>query len=213
MSVEFPESLIGAGLGAAFRRGEIHLPLDLTRDESKKINAHGAILPTCLGEFCLYHLGRADEIGNPYLVDVELRNLARTDLRFNPDRGEVYRRLGEDPNQSYHVMARRLDHPLERFYPVILCAYCLSAIGERTKRCPACRRDVTRDARIEIVPSEYSSMPRTHCTTCGGTLLELATVCATCGRDVGDGAHPRTVNAGRRRPNPSFGGRVRSPPG
>jgi hypothetical protein len=115
--VEFPESLVGRGLRAQFIRGEIALDIDLQREELQRINVYGTKKPSgILGEICLYYLGRAHEINNPRLKDIELRSLKDSDLRFTKHRSEIYHLLGEDENQSYYEMSTRLGYDIQRFY-------------------------------------------------------------------------------------------------
>ncbi|MBE9127622.1 MULTISPECIES: Imm26 family immunity protein [unclassified Coleofasciculus] len=115
--VEFPESLVARGLRAQFIRGEIALDIDLREEELERINVYRTKKPSgIIGEICLYYLGRADEINNPRLKDIELRSLKDSDLRFAKHRSEIYHLLGEDENQSYYEMSTRLGYDIQRFY-------------------------------------------------------------------------------------------------
>ena len=115
--VEFPESLVAQGLRAQFIRGEIALDIDLKEEELQRLNVYRTKKPSgFLGEICLYYLGRADEINNPRLQDIELLSLKDSDLRFTKHRSEIYHLLGEDENQSYYEMSTRLGFDIGRFY-------------------------------------------------------------------------------------------------
>jgi hypothetical protein len=172
--VEFPESLGGRGRQNLFIRGEITLPIDLSFAEINRLNVYSAMYPSrILNEICLYHLGRANEIDNPRLRDVELRSLSSSVLRFTEHRSEIYRLLGKDETLSYYEMSTQLGHDIRRFYTapedlstleesrvgegetVILCPYCLGTIDEKTKDCPHCNRDTTKDAPLEMTLEEY----------------------------------------------------------
>lgn len=116
--VDFPQALFLAGPDVHFVWGEINLPARLTYADFQRINIAHTIEPSgILGEICLYHLGRSGEIRNPALADVELRNLAHSDLRFSPYKKEVYAALDEDVRGSHYETALRLGHDLARFYP------------------------------------------------------------------------------------------------
>jgi hypothetical protein len=116
--VEFPEALVARSLRAQFIRGEIALDIDLKEDELKRINVYRTKKPSgILGEICLYYLGRAAEIDNPRLRDIELRSLKDSDLRFTEYRSEIYHLLGEDEKQSYYDMSTHLGYDIRRFYP------------------------------------------------------------------------------------------------
>lgn len=115
--VAFPESLIARGIGAQFVRGEIALDIDLQNEELERFNVYGTKNPSgMLGQICLYYLGRADEINDPSLGDIEFLSLKDSDLRFTAYRSEIYGLLGEDENQSYYEMSTRLGYDIGRFY-------------------------------------------------------------------------------------------------
>jgi hypothetical protein len=115
--VEFPEALISHGLRAQFLRGEVALNIDLKEEELKKINVYQTKKPSgILGEICLYHLGRIDEINNSWVHSIEVFNLKSSDLRFTQHRSEIYHLLGEKENQSYFEMSSRLGYNIQRFY-------------------------------------------------------------------------------------------------
>jgi DNA-directed RNA polymerase subunit RPC12/RpoP len=67
--------------------------------------------------------------------------------------------------------------------PAVLCPYCLSRADESSLLCPACGRDTSRDALLEMSLEEIAAAPRKRCAHCGGTMLALASVCAACRRD------------------------------
>jgi hypothetical protein len=115
--VEFPESLVARGLRAQFIRGEIALDIDLKEEELQRLNVYRTKMPSAIiGEICLYYLGRADEINNPQVQDIELLSLKDSDLRFTEHRSEIYHMLREDENQSYYEMSTRLGYDIQRFY-------------------------------------------------------------------------------------------------
>ncbi len=115
-AVEFPETLINKGAKAYFVRGEIELLVDLRFTKIREINAYKTEIPCgILGEVALYQLGRADEIDKPEAA-VRLRDLGRSDLRFSAYRNWIYERLGEEKDQTYDQMSKRMDHDLNRFY-------------------------------------------------------------------------------------------------
>ena len=115
--VEFPEALIAHGLHAQFLRGEVALNLNLKEEEIEKINVYQTKKPShILGEICLYHLGRIDEINNSWVHSIEVFNLKSSDLRFTQHRSEIYHLLGEKENQSYFEMSSRLGYNIQRFY-------------------------------------------------------------------------------------------------
>lgn len=115
-TVEFPEALVHREGGTYVVRGEVRLPLDISFEKAREINAYTTEYPCgILDEIALYQLGRADEIGKPDAA-VKLRDLGRSDLRFSPHRAWVYERLGEDQDLSYHQLSKRRGHDLSRFY-------------------------------------------------------------------------------------------------
>jgi Immunity protein 26 len=204
--VEFPESFILYGARTIhFRKGELKLPINITHEEYDQLH----ILDTTrssgtLEEVCLYCLGRKDEINDPDLVDVELRSLKRSDLRFNEFRSEAYRRLGEDENQPYFEMALKHGYDIRRFYNidedkkkelelnpsplddldddefVFLCPYCLSIVGEDDKICNTCHEDMTCDAKHQLTAEQYRHQRRKSCKFCGKSILLLSSVCPYC---------------------------------
>lgn len=202
-AVDFPESFIGHGARTIlFRKGEIKLPIDMTNEEYDQLRIRGAINASgFLGETCLYYLGRKDEINDPDLVDVELRSLQHSDLRFNEFRSEAYRRLCEDENQSYCEMALKHGHDIRRFYEidkakkkqldsnlsplnddetVIACPYCLSIVGDKDVICNTCHEDMTRDAQFEMTSGDYRTRKRVSCRFCNKSMLELTVLCPHC---------------------------------
>lgn len=117
-NVDFPESLTVEGVTqAGFVKGEIkHIfPMGIEAIESIKIYPK-TLPPIILPEIILYQLGRKEEIKNPALVNKELRNLNRHDLRFSEHRQKVYEKAGLDPNESYYEMSKRMGFDLARFY-------------------------------------------------------------------------------------------------
>jgi Immunity protein 26 len=118
--VEFPEAFIPQGSRTIlFLTGEIQLPIEMTYEEYQKLHIRSTTDASgCLGETCLYYLNRKDEINDPDLVDVELRSLKHSDLRFNDFRSEAYRRLGEDENISYFEMSLKHGFDIRRFYDI-----------------------------------------------------------------------------------------------
>ncbi|MFN6471993.1 MAG: Imm26 family immunity protein [Nostoc sp. SerVER01] len=115
--VEFPEAMVAHGLRAQFVKGEIALDIDLKEEDLERLNVYRTKKPSALlGEISLYYLGRADEINNPRLRDIELRSLKDSDLRFTEYRSDIYLLLGKDENQSYYEMSNRLGYDIRRFY-------------------------------------------------------------------------------------------------
>jgi hypothetical protein len=205
--VEFPEYFIGSGARTIlFRRGEIQLPIEVTREEYEQIDVLGSILPSgTLGEICLYHLGRKSEINDPDLVDVELRSLKHADLRFNDFRSEAYRRLGEDENVSYFEMSLKHGQDIRRFYDIdkdkkkqldsepsplegldydesiLTCPYCLSIIQDLSNEiCTTCHEDMSHDAKMQMTVEEYRTEKRIPCVHCGKSMLNLTVLCPHC---------------------------------
>jgi hypothetical protein len=203
--VDFPEKLIPYGARTIlFERGELGLPIDMSREEYEQVGVRGIKDPGFLDEICLYYLGRKDEINDPDLVDVELRSLKHSDLRFNEFRSEAYRHLGEDENQSYFEMALKHGYDIRRFYTideakkkelelnpsplddldddefVFLCPYCLSIVGEDDKICNTCQEDMTCDAKHQLTPEQYRHQRRKSCQFCSKSILLLSSVCPYC---------------------------------
>jgi hypothetical protein len=116
--VSFPERLaIDTISRSKFTQGEVVLPVKISMEETERIDVIPRSLPAItLGEVVLYQLGRKQEIKNPRLSDVELRSLARYDLRFSQHRSRVFECLDLDPDQSYYERARALGYDLARFY-------------------------------------------------------------------------------------------------
>jgi Immunity protein 26 len=204
--VDFPESFVQYGARTIlFQRGELAIPIDMTYEEYKQLSIFGRVHGGGnLGEYCLYHLERKDEISVPDLVvDVELRNLKNTDLHFHEFRSEAYRRLGEDENQSYFEIALKHGHDLRRFYEIdkdkqkelelnpsplehldgddiILCPYCLSIVGEADKICHVCNEDMTHDSKHALTVEQYHNQKLTSCKFCGKSIMKLASLCPYC---------------------------------
>lgn len=112
--VEFPEALISFENHALFRKGEITLPIALDEEELRKINVYPTILPpVVLIDICLYYLNLKHLINPEYL---ETSQLNTSDLRFSSFRRKIYEMLGEDDNQSYFDMSKRLGYDITRFY-------------------------------------------------------------------------------------------------
>jgi hypothetical protein len=115
--VEFPQALKGVGVHIHVVWGELSIPTRLSDPDHRRIGVYPTIEPSAiLHEICLYHLGRGDEIHYPGLTSVELRSLARSDLRFSPSRQEVQRAVDVDIDGSYFETARRQAYDLQRFY-------------------------------------------------------------------------------------------------
>jgi hypothetical protein len=206
IQVDFPESFVRSGARTfLFQRGEISIPIDMTIEEYEQLNVTKTLHAAgFLGEFCLYLLDRKDEINDPDLVDLELRNLKHTDLHFNEFRSEAYRRLGEDENQSYFEIALKHGHDLRRFYEIdkdkqkelelnpsplehldgddiiILCPYCLSIVGEADKICHVCNEDMTHDSKHALTVDQYHNQKLTSCKFCGKSIMKLASLCPYC---------------------------------
>ncbi len=116
-TVEFPEALVAQGPHARFVRGEVNLPLALEYEDVRRIGAYRSIVPSsALGDICAFYLGRAADPDAPALPPGDVRSLAGSDLRFSPHRDEVYRALGEDPDEPYDRFAKRHGYDLGRFY-------------------------------------------------------------------------------------------------
>ncbi len=116
-TVEFPEALVNRGPQATFVRGEVELPIEISFGRVREINAYKTEYPCgILGEIALCQLGRAAEIDKPEAA-LALRDLRRSDLRYSEHRHWIYEQLGEDEDQPYDRMARRMGHDLSRFYP------------------------------------------------------------------------------------------------
>jgi RNA polymerase subunit RPABC4/transcription elongation factor Spt4 len=203
--VEFPEAFIIRGSRTIlFLRGEIKIPIEMTYEEYEQLrvrNTKGA--SGLLGEICLYYLGRKDEINDPDLVDVELRSLKHSDLRFNEFRSEAYRRLGEDENISYFEMSQKYGFDIRRFYEIdkdkkkqlavdpsplefdddeilIVCPYCKSIVDDKDEICATCNEDMTKDAKWEMTGEQRRTWERISCKSCGKSILDLTYLCPHC---------------------------------
>jgi Immunity protein 26 len=205
--VEFPEAFILQGSRTIlFLKGEIELPIEMTYEEYEQLrvrNSRGA--SGNLGETCLYYLGRKDEINDPDLVDVELRSLKHSDLRFNEFRSEAYRRLGEDEHISYFEMSLKHGYDIRRFYEIdkdkkkqleadpsplegldydesfLTCPYCLSIIQDLSNEiCTTCHEDMSHDAKMQMTVEEYRTEKRIPCVHCGKSMLNLTVLCPHC---------------------------------
>jgi Immunity protein 26 len=205
--VEFPEAFILRGSRTIlFLRGEIKTPIEMTHEEYDQLRVRNSMNASgCLGEICLYYLGRKDEINDPDLVDVELRSLKHDDLRFNEFRSEAYRRLGEDENISYFEMSLKHGYDIRRFYEIdkdqkkqldsepsplegldydesiLTCPYCLSIIQDLSNEiCATCHEDMSRDAKMQMTVEEYRTEKRIPCVHCGKSMLNLTVLCPHC---------------------------------
>ena len=115
-TVAFPEALIHKQGRTHLVQGEVSRPLEISFKKVREINAYTTAYPCgILGEIALFQLGRADEIGKPAAA-LKLRDLARSDLRFSPHHAWIYEQLGEKPDVSYQLLAKRRGHDLRRFY-------------------------------------------------------------------------------------------------
>ncbi len=117
--LEFPEALsIKTISEAQLIKGELKIPMaGMGLEEVEAIDVTPATIPTVfLAEYILYAMGRKDDIHNPVLVDKELRNLNRYDLRFSDHRAEVFAAAGLDPDESYYELSKRMGFDLARFY-------------------------------------------------------------------------------------------------
>jgi Immunity protein 26 len=149
--VEFPEAFILRGSRTIlFLKGEIKVPIEMTYEEYEQLSIRNSKGTSgWLGETCLYYLGRKDEINDPNQLDVELRSLKHSDLRFNEFRSEAYRRLDEDENISYFEMSLKHGYDIRRFYKIdkdkeyrtekrIPCVHCGKSMLNLTVLCPHC---------------------------------------------------------------------------
>jgi Immunity protein 26 len=206
--VEFPESFIGSGPEIIlFRRGELELPINMTRDEYDRLEILGTTHASGIIEemICLYYLDRKDDLRKyvPDLVDLELASLKHSDIRFNDFRSEAYLRLGEDENQSYFEMALKHGYDLRRFYNIdkkkkkelelnpspldeldddailILCPYCQSIVGEDDQICNTCHEDMTYDSKHELTVEQYHNRKRVPCKFCSKSIFK-SVVCPYC---------------------------------
>ncbi len=116
--VAFPEALGSESISkAALHQGEIKSLFDMPMDEIQDIDiSPGTIAAITVGEIVLYQLGRKDEIKHPGLVNLEVRDLGRNDLRFSEHRDRVYDLLGLDKDEPYYERAKRMGFDLARMY-------------------------------------------------------------------------------------------------
>jgi hypothetical protein len=114
--IDFPEGLSSEKTTqAAFIKGEVRKLFDMEFEEIEKIGIVPNIQPCRIfHEFVLFHLGRRNEIDNPYLENIELRNLGKYDLRFSSVRKKILDLAGLDENESYNEMSKRFGFDLER---------------------------------------------------------------------------------------------------
>ncbi|NNM88943.1 MAG: hypothetical protein HKL95_10545 [Phycisphaerae bacterium] len=115
--VEFPESLVGwthPRGEAAFQCGEIRYPIPFTEnDVFKRIGALNSRLSALYwGYTCLWAMGRRAEIPSEWTGIT----LAKSDLRFNPHRAEVYKHLPFPMEMSYFEKQAQMGFHVERFY-------------------------------------------------------------------------------------------------
>jgi Immunity protein 26 len=205
--IEFPEAFVGYGARTIlFLRGELKLPIDMTNEENDQLHIRDTARASgLLGEICLYSLGREDEINDPDLVDVELRSLKHSDLRFNEFRSEAYRRLGEDEDIPYFEMSLKHGYDIRRFYEIdkdkkkqlnsepsplegldydesiLTCPYCLSIIQDLSNEiCATCHEDMSHDAKMQMTVEEYRTEKRISCVHCGKSMLNLTVLCPHC---------------------------------
>ncbi len=112
--VEFPEALYGSKRGMMFTRGEIELPVPLGHEALDRFKARLAVLPAkLLADVCLYCLGLKDLVRSPVAA---AGALPEADLRYTDQRDEIYRLIGDDPNQTYHEMSTRHGHDVARLF-------------------------------------------------------------------------------------------------
>ena len=113
-SVEFPEALLMTGMLVHFVRGELSIPIPMSRAEMEHIGVYPMIQPSpALPNVCLFHMGLQHLIPHAYPGAM---SLADSDLRFSRHRRRVYQLLKESEAQSYYEMALKRGLDLARFY-------------------------------------------------------------------------------------------------
>jgi len=134
-------------------------------------------------------------------VRPELRGLEDDDARFSPMCERIFGSVGLTGAESYYDLAKGQGLDLARFYKtsdigtddeeMIFCPYCYEQIEEDTVICPACQRDTTRDAKVELTSAGLASMGQASCVSCGRQIVALATICRICRtRQRGVGLEP-----------------------
>lgn len=116
--VDFPEGLTSISpVKSGLVKGELTIPFNMDMNEVQKIGIYpGTKASVTFPEITLYHLDRKDEINNPRLIDKEVMNTKKDDLRFSEHRQKIYDLAGLDPNESYYSLSKRMGFDLARFY-------------------------------------------------------------------------------------------------
>ncbi len=200
--VEFPAGLVVSGIKVLLRWGELTLKTNLTGNDFDRIPVRQTILPSAaVAEIALHLLGRDAEVENPSFSKPELRGLEDDDARFSPMCERIFGSVGLTGAESYYDLAKGQGLDLARFYKtsdigtddeeMIFCPYCYEQIEEDTVICPACQRDTTRDAKVELTSAGLASMGQASCVSCGRQIVALATICRICRtRQRGVGLEP-----------------------
>ena len=111
--VAFPEALTYGDHRVRFVAGEIERTIQIDQQHLERFTTRPSFMnPARFVAVCCYYLGRKHLLGEA----AEQMTLRKSDLRFNDDRDEIYRYMGEDPAQSYYEAAKAMGFDLARFY-------------------------------------------------------------------------------------------------
>ncbi len=114
--LNYPESLVGhGGKGIYFTKGELELKTDLTREEY--YNEYEVLKTIHNSYYSLIDIACHYQQRDDLMDLVPTHYLEKSDLRFAQEkRIEVYKKIGEDMNQSYYDMALKHGLDMGRFY-------------------------------------------------------------------------------------------------
>lgn len=184
--IDFPQTTTLVGPRPHFAWGEVLLPLAISVDEHREINAPPAVSPVAtLVPLSLYRLARQQEIDSSRYQAPELFDPGRIDIRFSAHAERIRGLLAARIEDGYFATAMRYGYDPRRFYEqaervLILCPYCSAPIEASAISCTTCARDVRNDAPLEMSNVELALARRAKCRSCEGPMLEGASVCPGC---------------------------------
>ena len=116
--IDFPESLVAIhGNGICFTKGELEISTELTEiDYDGEFKVNKTVNPSYYSVIdCACHYQKRDDLMTfkPYSF------LESQDFRFALNKREfIYKKINEDPNQTYYQLALKHGYDLGRFYKI-----------------------------------------------------------------------------------------------